>query len=288
MRQLIVVNKITPRESDAFEIYLSEIKREKLLSISEEVEIARKIHQGDFSALDKLVRCNLRFVVSVAKQYQNSCLTLSDLINEGNIGLIYAAKKFDETRGFRFISYAVWWIRQSIMLAINQQGKIVRVPQNQSANWFRAYKAINKFEHLHERQPSIDELAKETNLTETQLIDTFNYSRTKSISADKPFQDGEESCLLDVLVDYDSPSPDISLEKESLSISINDILSKVLNERENKIIRMSFGINEELKTLEEIGFHLALTRERVRQIREKSIKKLKGNAECKNLIGYLG
>lgn len=288
MRQLVVVNKITPRENDSFEKYLNEIRTEKLLTVSEEVEITKRIHQGDSAALDELVRGNLRFVVSVAKQYQNRGLTLSDLINEGNIGLIKAAHKFDETRGFKFISYAVWWIRQSIMLGISQQGKIVHIPLNKSRDWSKIFKAVNKYEHLYERQPSIDELIKETDLNEDQLIETFNNAQSRSISIEKPFQEGEDACLLDTLIDYDSPSPDESLEKESLSITINEILSKVLDEKESKIIRMSFGLSEETKSLEEIGFHFELSRERVRQIRERAIGKLRVNAKCQNLIGFLG
>lgn len=286
MRQLKITKSITNRESASLDKFLQEISRESLLSIEEEIELARRNRLGDRSALDKLVRANLRFVVSVAKQYQNQGLSLSDLINEGNFGLIKAAEKFDETRGFKFISYAVWWIRQSILQALAEQSRIVRLPLNRVGSLNKISKVFSKFEQKHERRPSQEELAQELEIPEEKVSETLRISN-RHISIDAPFVEGEENSLLDVLTNEDTPATYYRLIHESLSQEINDALW-VLSEREREIIKMSFGIGQQEMNLEEIGDTFNLTRERVRQIKEKAIKKLKQNNKNTNLKNYLG
>ena len=285
MRQLKITKAITNRESASLDKYLQEIGRQDLISVDEEVELAQRIHQGDQQALDKLVNANLRFVVSVAKQYQNQGLSLSDLINEGNVGLIKAAQKFDETRGFKFISYAVWWIRQSILQAIAEQSNMVRVPLNQAGLLNRTSKAQSRFEQLHERRASAEELAAELDLPIEKVVETMKIN-TRSVSVDAPFVDGEDNSLLDVLPNNDSPMADSTLNQESLSKEIARVLEQ-LTPRERDIIKMFFGIGCQEMTLEEIGAKFNLTRERVRQIKEKAIRRLKGQ-KSQLLISYLG
>ena len=286
MRQLKITKSITNRESASLDKYLQEIGREELISVEEEVELAARIRKGDRRALDKLTRANLRFVVSVAKQYQNQGLSLPDLINEGNLGLIKAAEKFDETRGFKFISYAVWWIRQSILQALAEQSRIVRLPLNQVGSLNKINKAAARFEQDHERRPSPDELAEEIGIPVEKVADTMKV-QGRHISMDAPFVDGEDNSLLDVLVNDDSPMADKSLVNESLSREIDRALS-TLTDREKDIIRMFFGIGEQEKTLEEIGDKFGLTRERVRQIKEKAIRRLRSNSRSRLLKSYLG
>ena len=285
MRQLKITKAITNRESASLDKYLQEIGRQDLISVDEEVELAQRIHQGDQQALDKLVNANLRFVVSVAKQYQNQGLSLSDLINEGNVGLIKAAQKFDETRGFKFISYAVWWIRQSILQAIAEQSNMVRVPLNQAGLLNRTSKAQSRFEQLHERRASAEELADELDLPLEKVVETLKIN-TRSVSVDAPFADGEDNTLLDVLPNNDSPLADTTLNQESLSKEINRVLEQ-LTPRERDIVKMFFGIGCQEMTLEEIGLKFNLTRERVRQIKEKAIRQLKGH-KSQLLVSYLG
>ena len=285
MRQLKITKAITNRESASLDKYLQEIGRQDLISVDEEVELAQRIHQGDQQALDKLVNANLRCVVSVAKQYQNQGLSLSDLINEGNVGLIKAAQKFDETRGFKFISYAVWWIRQSILQAIAEQSNMVRVPLNQAGLLNRTSKAQSRFEQLHERRASAEELAAELDLPIEKVVETMKIN-TRSVSVDAPFADGEDNSLLDVLPNNDSPMADSTLNQESLSKEIARVLEQ-LTPRERDIIKMFFGIGCQEMTLEEIGAKFNLTRERVRQIKEKAIRRLKGQ-KSQLLISYLG
>jgi RNA polymerase primary sigma factor len=286
MRQLKINKSITNRDSDSLEKYLSEITRENLLTVDEEVELAQRIREGDRKALDKLTKANLRFVVSVAKQYQNQGLTLPDLINEGNLGLIKAAQRFDETRGFKFISYAVWWIRQSILQALAEQARIVRLPLNQVGSLNKISKAFSKFEQENERRPSAEELADELDIPVDKIADTLKVSG-RHISVDAPFVDGEDNSLLDVLVNDDSPMADRSLVSESLSTEIDRALS-TLTEREKEILQMFFGIGMQEMTLEEIGDKFGLTRERVRQIKEKAIRRLRQNSRSKLLKTYLG
>ena len=287
MRQLKITKSITNRESASLDKYLQEIGREELITVEEEVELAQKIRKGDRRALEKLTRANLRFVVSVAKQYQNQGLSLPDLINEGNLGLIKAAEKFDETRGFKFISYAVWWIRQSILQALAEQARIVRLPLNQVGSLNKISKAFSKFEQENERRPSAEELADQLDLPVDKVVDSLKVSG-RHISVDAPFVDGEDNSLLDVLVNDDSPMADNSLVNESLSCEINRALSTTLTEREQQIIEMFFGIGQQEMTLEEIGDRFGLTRERVRQIKEKAIRRLKQNQRSKLLKSYLG
>ena len=259
---------------------------EDLITVEEEVELAQRIRKGDRVALEKLTRANLRFVVSVAKQYQNQGLSLPDLINEGNLGLIKAAEKFDETRGFKFISYAVWWIRQSILQALAEQSRIVRLPLNQVGSLNKISKAFSKFEQENERRPSPEELADELEIPVDKISDTLKVSG-RHISVDAPFVEGEDNSLLDVLVNDDSPMADRTLVNESLSREIDRALS-TLSEREKEIIQMFFGINHQEMTLEEIGDKFNLTRERVRQIKEKAIRRLRQNTKSKLLKSYLG
>ncbi|GET33398.1 RNA polymerase sigma factor RpoD [Prolixibacter bellariivorans] len=286
MRQLKITKSITNRESASLDKYLQEIGKEELITVEEEVELAQRIKKGDQAALEKLTRANLRFVVSVAKQYQNQGLSLPDLINEGNLGLIKAAEKFDETRGFKFISYAVWWIRQSILQALAEQSRIVRLPLNQVGSLNKINKAFSKFEQEHQRKPSPEELAKELDLPADKVADTLRVSG-RHVSVDAPFVDGEDNSLLDVLVNNDSPNADRSLIDESLAREIDRALA-TLTEREADIIRMFFGIGCQEMTLEEIGERFGLTRERVRQIKEKAIRRLRHTSRSKLLKTYLG
>ena len=286
MRQLKITKSITNRESASLDKYLQEIGREELVSPEEEVELAQRIRKGDQEALEKLTRANLRFVVSVAKQYQNQGLSLPDLINEGNLGLIKAAEKFDETRGFKFISYAVWWIRQSILQALAEQSRIVRLPLNQVGSLNKINKALGKFEQENERQPSTEELAEMIDIPKDKIADTLRVSG-RHVSVDAPFVEGEDNSLLDVLPNDDSPSADRGLTNESLSTEIERAL-QILTSREREIIKSFFGIGCQEMTLEEIGERLDLTRERVRQIKEKAIRKLKTPSASKLLKPSLG
>ena len=285
MRQLKITKSITNRESASLDKYLQEIGRKDLITVDEEVELAQRIKQGDQAALDKLVSANLRFVVSVAKQYQNQGLSLPDLIDEGNLGLIKAAQKFDETRGFKFISYAVWWIRQSILQALAEQSRIVRLPLNQVGSLNKIGKALQRFEQENERRPSPAELAEQLDVPVEKIADTMKVSG-RHVSVDAPFVDGEDNSLLDVLPNEDSPMADSSLTQESLSKEVNRALEQ-LNPRERDILKMFFGIGCQEMTLEEIGAKFDLTRERVRQIKEKAIRRLKGQ-KSKLLKSYLG
>jgi RNA polymerase primary sigma factor len=286
MRQLKITKSITNRESASLDKYLQEIGKEELITVEEEVELAQRIKKGDQTALEKLTRANLRFVVSVAKQYQNQGLSLPDLINEGNLGLIKAAEKFDETRGFKFISYAVWWIRQSILQALAEQSRIVRLPLNQVGSLNKINKAFSKFEQEFERKPSPEELAEVLDLPKEKVADTLRVSG-RHVSVDAPFVDGEENSLLDVLPNNDSPNADKALMNESLSKEIERALA-TLTEREREIIRYFFGIACQEMTLEEIGEKFGLTRERVRQIKEKAIRRLRHTSRSKLLKSYLG
>lgn len=286
MRQLKISKSITNRESASLEKYLQEIGHEDLLTVDEEVELAQRIRKGDRKALEKLTKANLRFVVSVAKQYQNQGLSLPDLINEGNVGLIKAAEKFDETRGFKFISYAVWWIRQSILQAIAEQSRIVRLPLNQVGSVNKINRVLNRFEQENERRPSIDEIAEKIDLPEDKIEDAIKITG-RHVSMDAPFADGEENSLLDILQNDDSPSADNILVKESLRNEITRVLA-TLNDRERQIIEAFFGINQPEMTLEEIGNKFGLTRERVRQIKEKAIRRLRHSTKNKLLKIYLG
>jgi len=287
MRQLKITKSITNRESASLDKYLQEIGREELITVEDEVELAQRIRRGDQKALEKLTRANLRFVVSVAKQYQNQGLSLPDLINEGNLGLIKAAEKFDETRGFKFISYAVWWIRQSILQALAEQSRIVRLPLNQVGSLNKINKALAKFEQENERMPSPEELAELLDVPKEKIMDTLRVSG-RHVSVDAPFVEGEDNSLLDVLINNDSPNADRGLINESLSTEIDRALS-TLTEREREIVKCFFGIggSQEL-TLEEIGDKFELTRERVRQIKEKAIRRLRHSTRSKLLKTYLG
>ena len=286
MRQLKITKSITNRESASLDKYLQEIGKEDLITVEEEVELAQRIRKGDQKALEKWTRANLRFVVSVAKQYQNQGLSLPDLINEGNLGLIKAAEKFDETRGFKFISYAVWWIRQSILQALAEQSRIVRLPLNQVGSLNKINKAFSRFEQENERRPSPEELADSLDLPAEKVADTLRVSG-RHISVDAPFVEGEDNSLLDVLVNDDSPIADRTLINESLSTEVERALS-TLTERERDIIKLFFGINTQEMTLEEIGEKFGLTRERVRQIKEKAIRRLRHSSRSKLLKTYLG
>ncbi len=287
MRQLKISKSITNRESQSLEKYLQEIGREGLINAEEEVKLARKIREGDQVALDRLTKANLRFVVSVAKQYQNQGLSLPDLINEGNLGLIKAAKRFDETRGFKFISYAVWWIRQSILQALAEQSRIVRLPLNQVGSLNKISKAFSKLEQEFEREPSSDEIASILEISPDKITDTMRISG-KHVSMDAPFVNGEDNSLLDVIENSDSPKADNLLMSESLQKEIDRSLS-TLTEREREVVKLFFGIgiNHGL-TLEEIGAKFELTRERVRQIKEKAIRRLRHKSRSKLLKAYLG
>ena len=286
MRQLKITKSITNRESASLDKYLQEIGKADLSTVEEEVELAQRIKKGDQEALEKLTKANLRFVVSVAKQYQNQGLSLPDLINEGNLGLIRAAEKFDETRGFKFISYAVWWIRQSILQALAEQSRIVRLPLNQVGSLNKINKAFARFEQENERTPSPEELANVLDLPKEKVSDTLRVSG-RHVSVDAPFSDGEDNNLLDVLVNTDSPNADRGLINESLSTEVERALA-TLTDRERDIIRYFFGIGCPEMTLEEIGEKFGLTRERVRQIKEKAIRRLRHSSRNKFLKSYLG
>lgn len=286
MRQLKITKAITNRENASLDKYLQEIGHEELISAEEEVELARRIKTGDRKALEKLTKANLRFVVSVAKQYQNQGLSLPDLINEGNIGLLKAAEKFDETRGFKFISYAVWWIRQSILQAIAEQGRVVRLPLNQVGSVNRINKVLSKFEQENERRPSVDEIADKTDLPHEKIEDVLKVN-TRQVSVDAPMADGDGTSMIDFMQSDSDSSTDEELLKESLRAEIASALS-VLNDRERNVIEAFYGINQPECTMEEIGKKYGLTRERVRQIREKAIRRLKQNTQNKILKAYLG
>ena len=286
MRQLKITKSITNRESAALEKYLQEIGKEEMISAEEEVELAQRIRHGDQKALERLTKANLRFVVSVAKQYQNQGITLPDLINEGNLGLLKAAERFDETRGFKFISYAVWWIRQSILQAISEQSRIVRLPLNQVGSVNKIAHEINRFEQEFERKPSLDEIAEKIDLPEEKIDEAMNING-HHISVDAPFVEGEDNSLLDVMANENSPMADSSLVEESLRAEIQNALN-ILNERERNVIEASYGINRPELTLEEIGAKFGLTRERVRQIKEKAIRNLRSCSKNKILKTFLG
>lgn len=282
-----ITKQFTNRESQSLDKYLQEIGKVDLLTPEEEIDLAIKIRKGDQIALEKLVKANLRFVVSVAKQYQNQGLTLGDLINEGNLGLIKAAKRFDETRGFKFISYAVWWIRQSILQALAEQSRIVRLPLNRVGALNKIGKAYSNLEQEFEREPSATELAKELDMDLNEVSDALKISG-RHVSMDAPFATGEENRLLDVLENDEQPSPDFILMSDSLRNEIERALS-TLTEREAEVIKLYFGLGSEHSlTLEEIGEKFNLTRERVRQIKEKAIRRLRHASRCKNLRSYLG
>ena len=285
MRQLKISKSITNRDSESLDKYLQEIVREQLITADEEVELARRIKQGDRRALEKLTRANLRFVVSVAKQYQHQGMSLPDLINEGNIGLIKAAEKFDETRGFKFISYAVWWIRQSILQALAEQSRIVHLPLNQVGLLNKIGKAYSKFEQENERKPSPLELAAMLDIPVEKVTEALKQNG-RHLSVDAPFADGEENSLLDVLSDDSSPATDHALLSESLATDIDRALSR-LNEREQEVVKMFFGVGCREMTLEEIGDKFGLTRERVRQIKEKALLHLRRNPASVTLKQYL-
>lgn len=286
MRQLKINTSITNRESESLEKYLQEIGKEELLTVDEEVELAQRIQKGDKRALEKLTRANLRFVVSVAKQYQNRGLSLPDLIDEGNIGLIKAAEKFDETRGFKFISYAVWWIRQSILQAIAEQSRLVRMPLNQQSALSRVTHEANKFEQEHERKPSSEELMQLVDLPQDKIDEALN-AHTCHVSMDAPFADGEDSSLIDVMEDTNSPMADRELVRESLRAEIENAL-KTLSNKERSVIEALYGINSQEMTMEEVGEKYGLSRERVRQIKEKAIRRLRSNTNNTMLKSYLG
>ena len=289
MRQLKITNSITNRESEALEKYLQEISKEELVGVEEEVELAQRIRKGDRKALERLTKANLRFVVSVAKQYQNQGMSLPDLINEGNMGLIKAAERFDETRGFKFISYAVWWIRQSILQALAEQARIVRLPLNQVGSLNKIQKAYSRFEQEFERRPSAEELAEELEMPIDKIAEVLRM-QGRHVSMDAPFVDGEDNSLIDVMENQDSPRADRGLITESLHKEIDRALA-TLSDREQRIIRKFFGVGENYKqekTLEEIGEEEGLTRERVRQIKEKALHNLAQNSRSKVLRTYLG
>ena len=286
MRQLKITKSITNRNSDSLEKYLHDIGKEELITPEEEVELAKRIKMGDQEALEKLTKANLRFVVSVAKQYQHQGLSLPDLINEGNLGLIKAAKKFDETKGFKFISYAVWWIRQCILQALAEQSRIVRLPLNKIGALNKINKTFSKLEQAHEREPSPDEVANMLELPEDKVASTLELSG-RHLSVDAPFQDGEENSLLDVLQNFDTPSTDSNLINESLSMEIERTLN-TLPEKESRVIRSFYGIGRKQMSLEEIGEEIGISRERTRQIKEKAIKHLRQRTKNKLLRTYLG
>ena len=282
-----IAKQFTNRESQSLDKYLQEIGKVDLLSPEDEIQLAIKIRKGDRSAFEQLTKANLRFVVSVAKQYQNQGLSLGDLINEGNLGLIKAATRFDETRGFKFISYAVWWIRQSILQALAEQSRIVRLPLNRVGALNKIGKAYNSLEQEYEREPNSSELAKELQMDVDEVAEALKISG-RHISMDAPFIQGEENRLLDVIENEEHPAPDHLLMSESLKAEIDRILS-TLSDREAEVIKFYFGLNKEHSlTLEEIGERFNLTRERVRQIKEKAIRRLRHASRSKNLKSYLG
>ncbi len=286
MRQLKITKSITNRNSDSLEKYLHDIGKEELITPEEEVDLARRIKQGDQEALEKLTKANLRFVVSVAKQYQHQGLSLPDLINEGNLGLIKAAQKFDETKGFKFISYAVWWIRQCILQALAEQSRIVRLPLNKIGALNKMNRTFSQLEQEHERDPSPDELAEALDMPKDKVFSTMELSG-RHMSVDAPFQEGEDNSLLDVLSNPDNPSTDATLIEESLKQEIDRALN-TLPEKERKVISAFYGIGRKPMSLEEIGDSIGISRERTRQIKEKAIKHLRQRAKSKLLKHYLG
>ncbi|MBP1838322.1 MULTISPECIES: sigma-70 family RNA polymerase sigma factor [Formosa] len=287
MRQLKITKQVTNRESKSLDKYLQDISKMPLITAEEEVELAQRIREGDQVALDKLTTSNLRFVVSVAKQYQNQGLTLPDLINEGNAGLVKAAKRFDETRGFKFISYAVWWIRQAILQALAEQSRIVRLPLNKIGSINKINKAYSFLEQSHERPPSADEIANELDMTVSEVKQSLKNSG-RHLSMDAPLKEGETSSLYDVVKSGESPNPDNNLMYESLNLEINRALD-TLSPRESDVLRLFFGLsNEAPMSLDEIGETFDLTRERVRQIKEKGIRRLRHSSKNKILKTYLG
>lgn len=287
MRQLKIATQITNRDSQAVEKYLQEISKISMINPEEETTLAQRIKMGDQRALDKLVQANLRFVVSVAKQYQHQGLSLSDLINEGNLGLIKAAQRFDETRGFKFISYAVWWIRQSILQALAEQSRIVRLPLNRVGSLNKISKTFSELEQKFEREPSPEELAEVLEISTGEVVDTLKISG-RHVSMDAPFVQGEENSLLDVLENDSEDKPDSGLINDSLRREVQRALS-TLTQREADVVTLYFGLNgEHAMTLEEIGEKFNLTRERVRQIKEKAIRRLRHTSRSKALKTYLG
>ncbi|SDS43337.1 RNA polymerase primary sigma factor [Polaribacter sp. KT25b] len=287
MRQLKIVKQVTNRDAKSLEKYFQEISKIGLITADEEVELALKIKKGDDKALDKLVKANLRFVVSVAKQYQGQGLKLSDLINEGNLGLVKAAKRFDETRGFKFISYAVWWIRQSIMQALAEQSRIVRLPLNKIGSINKIKKIYARLEQNEQRMPTNKEIAKQLDMTETEVAQSLKNSG-RHLSMDAPFKEGEESNLYNVLQSDESPRPDKNLMQQSLSIEIDRAL-ETLSNKEAKVIKMFYGINlPSASSLAEIGEVIDLSRERVRQVKQKAIKTLQSKSRAHLLKSYLG
>jgi RNA polymerase primary sigma factor len=287
MRQLKISKQITNRENQSLDKYLQEIGKIDLISMSDEVDLARRIRQGDAIALEKLAKANLRFVVSVAKQYQNHGLTLNDLINEGNLGLIKAAQRFDETRGFKFISYAVWWIRQSIMQALAEQSRIVRLPLNRVGSLNKISKTLSDLEQKYQREPTAEELAEVLNVTAQEVLDNQKLSG-RHVSMDAPFQTGEENSLLDVLIDDSEVTPDARLMVDSLQQEISRALATLTN-REAEVIIYYYGLNGNTSlSLEEIGEKFRITRERVRQIKEKATRRLRHNSRSKTLKSFLG
>lgn len=285
MRQLKIAPSITKRDGEILDKYLQEIGREEMLTPDQEVELARRIHEGDRKALDRLVRSNLRFVVSVAKQYQNQGMSLPDLINEGNLGLIKAAEKFDETRGFKFISYAVWWIRQSILQAMSEHSRIVRLPLNHVGAINKIHKAMDAFEQENQRRASPEEIAEMLDIPVEKVRESMRVSG-RSVSVDTPFRDGEDGTMLDVMANEDDPGTDSGLNLESLSTDIHHALAQ-LPEREREVLQALFGIGTRELSLEEIGDKYGLTRERVRQIKEKALRHIKLE-HSRTLKTYLG
>jgi RNA polymerase primary sigma factor len=287
MRQLKIVKQITNRENQSLDKYLQEIGKVALITADEEVQLARRIHQGDHIALEKLAKANLRFVVSVAKQYQNHGMSLGDLINEGNVGLIKAASRFDETRGFKFISYAVWWIRQSILQALAEQSRIVRLPLNRVGSLNKISRVFSELEQKFQREPSEEELADVLDIAPEEVRDNLRVS-SRQVSVDAPFATGETNSLLDVLEDASAETPDSDLMADSLRKEIQRALA-TLTDREAEVIGSYFGLNgEQAMTLEEIGQKFNLTRERVRQIKEKATRRLRHSSRSKSLKAYLG